>query len=264
MMFYDPSSKGEKYIPQTYIVGGFFSNENVWENIEQRWKAENNRVGVTRFHATHVNARSGEFEGWSKEKQIEYSKNLIQILRDQGRDLHALSCGIWASDYYRIINEYGRRKMGHPYISCFNSCVALIAQEMEVRNFPPEHKFAVIMDRNQFENEAVESFYKMKDSTDWTLGCRMATCAPGSTEDFTPLECADLIAYETFRLVHDKSTGDSVRKALSLMFSTNGFLGHALDTDALRSLKEPLENAVCADNSFVVRHAPLPFDNPTE
>ena len=257
MMFYDPNSKASTYIPKTFIVGGFFSNERNWGDIETRWKAENKRAGVTRYHAVYVNARSDEFTGWTKDQQIEYSKNLTQILLDQGRDLHALSCAMWASDYYRIINEYGRRKMGKPYLACFNSCVALIAQEMEIRGFPPNDKFAVILDRNEHENEAVESFYKMKDSPNWGYGHRLATCAPGATGDFVPLECADLIAYESFRLLHDRANPDTVRKALKTMFNRNGFLGHALDSVAFNKMKSDLEAATCEDGRFVVQYAPL-------
>jgi hypothetical protein len=203
-------------------------------------------------------ARAGEFEGWEKEKQITYSKNLVQILQDQKRNLHAVSCGMWSTDYYRIISNEGRRKLGRPYIACFKTCVATIAREMEIRGFPPQDKFSVILDRNEFEDEAVDVFSKMKDAPEWPYHHRLATCAPGSCEDFVPLECADLIAYETFRLIHDGAKGDKVRKALRLMFGDNGFLGYSFQPDALKRLKEPLEDAVCVDNGFVVSFPPLP------
>ena len=257
MMFYEPGANKPVHVPQTYVVGGFFSNDITWTEVEERWKAENKRAGVTRYHAANVNARSGEFAGWSKDQQREYSKNLIQILVDQGRYLHAVSCSIWASDYYQIINDHGRKKLGHPYIACFKSCVAMIAREMEVRGFAPEDKFAVILDRNDLENEAVKVFYQMKGEVLWPYRHRLATCASGGWEDFIPLQPADLIAYETFRLIHEKATGPSVRKALQLMFPTNGFIGYGIDVDALNEIKEPLESSFCLDNGFVV-HFPSP------
>lgn len=262
MVFYENVQR-PLYIPRIYVVGGFFSDEYTWAEIERRWRQENERVGVKRYHAANVNARSGEFEGWEKDKQILYSKNLIQILRDQRRKLHALSCSIWASDYYRIINDEGRRKLGRPYVACFKSCVATIAREMEIRDFEPEDKFAVVLERNDFEDEAVEVFYTMKDTKEWPYHHRLATCAPGSYEDFVPLECADLIAYETFRLIHDGAKDDKVRKALRLMFDANGFLGYGFEPDALKILKAPLEEAVCVDNGFVVSFPALP-DEPED
>jgi hypothetical protein len=134
---------------------------------------------------------------------------------------------------------------------------------MEIRDFEPEDKFAVVLERNDFEDEAVEVFYTMKDTKEWPYHHRLATCAPGSYEDFVPLECADLIAYETFRLIHDGAKDDKVRKALRLMFDANGFLGYGFEPDALKILKAPLEEAVCVDNGFVVSFPALP-DEPED
>lgn len=258
MLFYEQPER-PLYIPRTYVVGGFFSDELTWAEVEKRWQEENERVGVRRYHAANVNARSEEFEGWDKEtQQIPYSKNLIQILLDQKRKLHALSCSMWATDYYRIISDDGRRKLGKPYIACFKTCIATVAREMEIRNFEPDDKFAVILDRNDFEDEAVKVFYEMKDTLEWPYCHRLATCAPGSWKEFVPLQCADLTAYETFRLIHDGAKGEMVRKALKLMFIENGFLGYDFEPEGLRSLKTDLEQADCKDNGFVVSFPPIP------
>jgi hypothetical protein len=225
-------------------------------DIEQRWKAENDRVGVQRYHGAAVNARNGEFEGWPKDKQIQYSKNLLQILLDQGHLIHVVSVAMEASEYYRTVNEFGRKKLGSPYIACFKSCVSTLAQQMDLPSagFAPEDKFAIILDRNEAEeDDAVRVFDKMKDDRSWPHSHRLATCAPGSWEDFTSLQCADLVAYESFRLVHNQHTASRIRKALELMFDKNAFLGYTYDREALLKLKQPLESAFfCVDNGFVV------------
>ena len=251
MSFYDADRKQSVHVPRTYVVGGFISDETIWENVERQWRAENERAGVKHYHATEVNAYAGEFKDWDGDQSIQYSKNLVGILKGQGRRLHAVTCALWASDYYRLISAEGRRKFGPPYIGCFKTCVAMIAQAMDVGGFQPEDKFAVILHRSDFEKEAVELFYKMKDSVEWPYHNRLATCAPGSCDDFTPLEAADLIAYETFRIVNDGATGDGVRKALASMFDANGFMGYGIDGERLERLKEPMESAVCIDNGFV-------------
>lgn len=104
----------------------------------------------------------------------------------------------------------------------------MIAQAMDTGGFRPEDKFAVIVHRSDFEKEAVGLFYKMKDSLEWPHHGRLATCAPGSCDDFTPLEAADLIAYETFRIVNDGATGAGVRKALQRCSAPMGLWGTGL------------------------------------
>jgi len=250
---------GAAYVPATYVVAGFFADELTWTDVEGRWSAENRRVGVSRYHAAEVNAFGDEFAGWEKDKQIAYSANLVKILTDQKRRLHAVSCGIFSREYEQIIGEGGRKKFGHPYIVCFKSCIAMLAQEMEIRNFEPEDKFAVILGRNSLENEAIKVFTEMQDNPNWRFGRRLAFCARGNWQDFVPLQTADLIAYETFRLLHEKHKDDpkQARWALRTMFPENGFLGHYYEAETLQRIKEPLENAACAPNGFVVVFPPV-------
>jgi hypothetical protein len=260
MMFHSPGEK-PVYVPKTYVVGGIITNEITCDGIERRWREVNAVAGVTRYHAAAVNAREGEFENWPKEKQIEYSKSLLQILLDQEHDFHVVGMAIEASEYFRTINEFGRKKLGSPYLACFKGCISTIAQHMNLPSagFADDDKFAIILDRNEAEEvDAVKAFYAIKDDPNCPYAHRLATCAPGSWQDFTSLQCADLIAYESFRLYHDQGIARKVRKALELMFSKNPFLGYGYDRDTLLELKAPLESAFsCVDNGFVVNFPPV-------
>ena len=61
---------GDQYVPKAYVVGGFFSDEITWGEIEGNWLTENKRAGVQRYHASQLNAREDEFKGWKKDQQI--------------------------------------------------------------------------------------------------------------------------------------------------------------------------------------------------
>lgn len=240
-----------RYEPKTYVVAGFFSDDKTWRKIEKRWNAKNRRVSVPRFHASHLNARTWEFDGWSRNRQIRYSRDMLRILKDQKKRLHAISCGLLADEYRSIINEQGQRNFGHPYIVCFKTCVTMIAKEM--KDFPPEDQFSVVLDRNDMELEAVKVFYEIKNDPGFIYRARLATCTPASTDKLIALEPADLIAYETFRLLHQKRYREpKIRHVLQSMFDTNGFSGYYFGEETLRRIKEPLESAVCRPSGFVV------------
>jgi len=264
MVFYP--ERGRDYKPKAYVVGGFLANELIWGEIEKRWREENKRVGVKRFHGVYVNARTGEFEGWSKDQQIEYSKHLLAIMSDQKRELHAISCGMFPREYEEIIDQQGREKLGHPYIACFKSCVTMIANEMETRKqFEPDDQFAIILDRNDWELEAVEVFYKLKDTTIWPPHRRLATCTPGGWEEHLALQPADLIAYETFRILCEKYEGrEKFRPVLRSMFGTNGFLGYYFESETFKRLKEPIANSDCIRNGFVITLPQPPDEESTD
>jgi hypothetical protein len=239
--------------PNTYVVAGFFANDKTWGKIEKQWDGKNNRVHVPRFHASHLNARTWEFDGWSKNRQIRYSKDMLKILKDQKHKLHAVSCGLLADEYRSIINDKGRENFGHPYLVCFKTCIAIIAKEMEAGGFPPEDQFAVILDRNEFELDAVRTFYELKDDPGFAYRSRLATCTPGSAKQVISLQPADFIAYETFRLLHEKRYKEpKIRHVLKSMFDTNGFSGYYFEAETLNRIKEPLEAATCRPGGFVV------------
>jgi hypothetical protein len=244
------------YIPKTYVVGGFFSNEIVWGKVKRSWDWKNKRVGVSRFHASDLNARDQEYEGWSKNRQIRYAKDMLRILKKQGLDLHAVSCGMLVREYEQILSKQGRRNLGNPYIACFKTCLAIIARGMNdpKAGFYPEDQFAVVLDRNDFQTEAVDIFYKMKDDQAFRDRNRLATCTPASSAQVTELQTADLIAYETFKLLHSSRDGVlTARKSLESMFPKNGFKGLYYGKQTLERMKPAIEGAVnCAPNGFIV------------
>jgi hypothetical protein len=246
--------------PNAYVVAGFIATDRVWGKVERAWKNKNHRVGVTRFHASHLNALDYEFEGWMAQRSKRYTKSLIRILQKPKRDLHAVSVGILRQDYELIISEAGRKKFGNPYIVCFKQSIALIAQEMYNGNWEPDDKFSVILDRNDFQAEAQEVFFKMKDSGErWPASRHLGTCASGSAEEYIPLQAADLIAYETFRLLESKARGrEKIRKALRKLLPKNGFSGYYYEPELLRDIKDTIENAQVEPNGFIALHR-LPY-----
>jgi len=223
------------HIPASYVVAGFFAEEAVWAEIEQRWSEENRRAGVTRYHATYVNSRTGEFEGWGKDQQDAYSKNLLKILRDQNKKLYAIACGLLARDYEEVISAEGREKFGAPYVVCFKTVIGMIAQELEIRNFEPDDKFAVVFDHGDHDVETVDAFLRMKYHPDYRFGHRLASCTPGDWKEYIQLQAADLIAYETFKMLHgfNKTGTLKARKSLESMFQDNGFMSYYLDRETL-------------------------------
>lgn len=250
--------------PTVYVVGGAVSDDAIWRRVEDGFSAANLEAGVSEYHAANVNALSDEFEKWNgntegKQCQIAYSKQLIKTMQDQGRRLHIVSVGILKKEYERLINERGRYNFGHPYVACFKECISLIAEEME-RHWGPEDKFSVIFDRDpgnsDLQREAMDVFYGLKDCTQWAPHRRLGTCTPGDSDEIIALQSADLIAYETFKLIHDaKLNGAKVRKALESLFPCNGFSGFYYDAQMLERIKPFIESASGVRNGAMFEKA---------
>jgi len=237
----------ESYDPQSnaYVVGGMAATEDVWNKIVRSWNWKNKRVGIKCFHAVDLNAHKYEFTGWTNQRAKRYSRSLLKILIKQKRRLQAVSVGVLVKEYEQIINEHGRRQMGHPYILCFKQCIALLAEELHrpQNGWDSNIGFSVVLEQNKFQAEAVGLFYKMKAHPTWRAAYRLGTCEPGSREKFVPLQPADLMAYETFRLIHERHFGmNKIRIPLYKMFPFNGFSGFYYTAEILQDMKPIAEN----------------------
>jgi hypothetical protein len=251
---YDPpKSKGVG--SKSYVVGGFFGDDRVWQRVEQRWVEKNKRVRVTRFHASQLNAGTNEFEGKSKNWRVRYSRDMLRILKDQKRRLHGLSCGIHVDDYRSIITPEGQIKMGHPYLVCFKTVICRVAGFMShpKSGFAPGDRFSVVLDRNDLDDEAVKIFYKMKADPAFTNRSRLEDCVSGGAELFVGLQPADFVAYETFRLMHGQRNGvTAIRQALNGMFGTTGFFGDLFDDRVFRRIRDDVDAMPSVPDGFVI------------
>jgi hypothetical protein len=234
------------------VVGGFIGDQRTWEKVEKRWRNKNKRVGVSRYHAAHLNAATYEFDCWGKTRRLRYSKGMLKILKDQKRKLHGMSCGLFVDEYRRIISAEGQKKMGHPYLVCFKACVATIAQHMDHGGFAADDTFSVVLDRNEFEVDAVRILYAIKDDPAFPHRHRLETCTPGESEKFIGLQPADFVAYETFRLMQGTRNGiTEIRHALNGMLGTTGFMSHLYGKEALEAIKPLADAATCKADYYI-------------
>ncbi len=150
--------------------------------------------------------------------------------------------------------------MGHPYLVCFKSVIASVAEQMDYGKFPPRDTFAVILDQNtqevdghRLDTEAARIFYEMKDNPDFKYRHRLEACTPADSSTFIALQPADFVAYEAQRLMHDKRNGiDKMRAAFNFMLDTTNFMCQMFDDATLLRLKDEIEATKCGPNGLVV------------
>jgi hypothetical protein len=244
---------GMPFESKSYVVGGFMSDQDSWGKIESRWKRKNELEGVRRYHAAHLNAGTWEYEGWTKSRRIRYSKEMLRILKNRGRKLHGMSCGLHVDAYRKVISQEGQIKMGHPYLVCFKALIATVAKQMDEGYFPYEDRFAVIVDRGDHDFDAVRVFDAIKGDPQFPHRHRLESCTSASSEALIGLQPADFVAYETFRLMHDKRKGQTeIRAALKTMLGSTAFFGYLLDETVMVRMKDAVDKATCNPDGLVI------------
>jgi hypothetical protein len=249
-----PSRKDDPpFEPKSYIVGGFFGDKETWRRVESRWKRRNELEGVPRYHAAHLNGGYWEFDGWTKRRRLTYSKEILQILKSQRGKLHGVSCGMHVDAYRSTISQTGQVKMGHPYLVCFKTVLATIAKQMDEGGFHPNDRFEVVLDQSNLKDQAIEAFYAIKNDPKFRHRHRLESCVSSASETYIGLQAADFVAYESFRLMHDKRKGQTeMRAALATMLGTTRFMGYVFEERTLKRIKEGVENAACIPGGLVI------------
>jgi hypothetical protein len=252
----DESYNGPKDDPNTFTTSGFFSDQPTWEEVENRWNEINQKYGVPRFHAQHLNRRDNEYDGWCKCKADSYSAELLDAINEQGKKMRAYNCGMHADAYREVISAEGREKLGPPWMACFKSCVAMIAKDMDYKGrdpLPREDRFSVLFERGSgFDTQAVETFKRMVVNPKFEHRHRLHICAPMTPELLIGVQVAYLMAFEYFKRLSDRDKAREPRPPYKRLCKHHEVIEEYFGKATLIRMKEQIENAVCESGGLVI------------
>lgn len=83
----------ESYDKRIFTVGGFLSYEDVWRNIERKWKKTLRENRLERFHAADCNSGFGEFRDWPSKRRTGLIKRLLHII-DEQEHIYSIYSGV--------------------------------------------------------------------------------------------------------------------------------------------------------------------------
>ncbi len=250
----DESYDGNAENPKYFAISGFFSDHPTWEEVEREWVAINESEGVRGgYHATELNGRGPKtrYAGWDKSRGDAYSAKLLKAINRQKKRMVAYNCGIRGDLYRKIISDEGRNKLGHPWMVCFKSIIAMVAKDMET--LPREDTFSVIFEHERrFDLTALEDFWEMKGNPRFQYRHRLMTATPGNTEEIPCLQVADLMAYEYFKRMEGIDQGRDMRKPLEMIRENNAYCEGYFGESTFRRMKAEIESAPCGSNQLVI------------
>jgi hypothetical protein len=232
-----------------------------WGDIERKWKSvirdankslrKQGRPQISRYHAADCSSRKGEFEGWSVDEQIAFSKKLISIIKYNMTTVMAYSMPL--EDFVAVYPERSdnpeKELYGLLLTFMMTQLIHDIDKQSNGRNLRP-YKIAFIHDRSSRDGDMLSAFNHMKDDASFQGRDHFTTIAPMGWEDCIPLQAADLLAYETFKDAANRisPTPRPRRKSLDSLFEANTqFGGHSLSfsrksLEMLRSIQEENKN----------------------
>jgi hypothetical protein len=171
-------------------VATYLARQNVWRDWTKKWNLAKKPIKV--YHAADAANLQGEFEDWTDDEVAELAKKLLPVIGTA--ELAGMVIGIHMDEYRKAMIAHPDLAimLGEPYSACFQW---LVSQTIHIANeLKSDERIAFIHEINDFQGEATQTFGWVRNEIN--MGNRIVSLTFGSKETYTPLQAADILAYE--------------------------------------------------------------------
>lgn len=192
------------------IVGGLVGLEDEWVNLEGPWSARVKDDNISGFHASKCRGGHGEYHSWRPDwARMERHYTDLAVIAG-GFDLRPVSGSVLLADWERLDDPALKQRYPSAYAFCFEVCLAFIQSVARDLN---ETAVVIYSINDQYvarANEVAQAHINSLGRSE-----RIVSCVPARPEEVTPLQTADMAAYEMYHLFHSPKSPD--RPELELM-----------------------------------------------
>lgn len=177
------------------VLAGYVSTADRWEAFDHQWKAALSKYGIEFFHMADFAQGQEQFRGWSENRRRECLKQLHDIICDNA--IGSVGYGLSRAAYDAIVCAKADDFMGGPYgllasllLIDFSALLRLLGvRTLVAYRFESGAdgigQVATIFGRN-LESPGHSEFH------------RLMSFGTENKRKFTPLQAADILAYELY------------------------------------------------------------------
>jgi hypothetical protein len=177
-------------------ASAYVAKPSTWRAWTKKWKAAKHPVKV--FHAADCANSRGEFVGWTIEQRDAFVAKLLSTLPEQ--NIAGLVVAIQMDDLRAALK-------GQPYACCFQWSIMTIIEFAKTYGKGERIKFIHEVNDSKGETQRTFDYVNQFHNTKRIS----ASLAFGTKTENTPLQAADVLAYEGGKFLREKS--DTVRRA---------------------------------------------------
>jgi hypothetical protein len=204
---------------RTFNYGGWLAEEGEWDRIGAQWakriEYECRKHGkLERYHASDCASLHGDYEGWTLDEQILHAKKLLAIITRRPDNISAICSGVDLVALPKIFTANAK----DPIAAAYNLTLRhLMMMVYRVVRKDVGHRVAIIYDHTSGYNGVVQDAF---DGVLAELGPRyqnlFVTIAPMRWQDCVQLQPADMIAFDTRKLLDSTLHSSSAKMRRSL------------------------------------------------
>lgn len=214
------------------VVAGYLSNVAQWDIFRKEWSLVLKDFKVKQMHRTDLENFKGEFtedRGWNPTRRKAFLARLHPIINRRMK--LSIGTAVIRKDFEEVIPKEVQKKFGGVYGWCAHTCLVKLRIwcEMPGRRHtePIQWVFeAGTLGHGQVDAMFNELFRNQQQRADWRMDWRIKGWS-FQGKDIVPLQAADVLAYELFKLVEnqvlDGSKKHNVRHSIrDLMRTADG------------------------------------------
>lgn len=192
-------------------VAGFIAPDKQWSRFQAEWEKVLQQEGISFFHATDWENRQGQFKGWDNNRRIAVYKKLIGII--QRRITIPVLTAVNTADYAetKLWETVQEEFPKNPYGFCALTCMQIIAAWADqVKHDGP---IAYVFEDGAVHRTELTSSLRsiLKDEVN-KRRFRFISLTYADKREFSPLQAADILAYEACKDFRNQTVDGHVRR----------------------------------------------------
>lgn len=184
------------------VVAGYLSSTAQWERFTKEWKRALNDFGINAMHRADLESFKGEFEQWDPERRTSFLKRLQPIIKHRTKT--PIASVVLKDDFEQVMPSGLKREMGGVYGFLAYFCLVGVGQWCSKSSRQHAHPIQWVFEAGTKGRHQIE---KMFDATLRNEITREKSRLGGwsfMTKSIHPLQSADLLAYECFKLINSQ------------------------------------------------------------
>jgi hypothetical protein len=184
---------------------GWISTLQDWERFGFEWNGILSQFGVKEIHTAELLAFKGQYSylrhKWGKRKDEKRDWLINECIRAIRKDVRRGFGVAIDTKHYRGMSQKFRDKVGDPYLMAFQNvikwCLDEVEKYAEIKKLGNDVSLALIFDQDEQQSGECLKLLNRITKVDESARKRITGICFCNRRSYTPLQAADLIAYET-------------------------------------------------------------------
>jgi hypothetical protein len=211
---------------QAVVVGGLVAKTHAWSRFIRTWGNCLTTSRASNYHASVLESRLGEYQGWSQARKVNLQKEMIAAVRKATS--YGVACGLSLADYSAVVPE----DLGTPYMLCVAGAVIKVVEWAQGLGYSQPIAFV-------FEAGGPQAGEVSKYFDDRRKRYPLIGPLTFANKGVLPLQAADFYTYEAWKYFENNIVNGEqrdIRKSLQAIIGLPNMDAWAYDREGLTDL----------------------------